>query len=144
MEAKRNEADSSKSTYMAIVEKDRSGILAGRPFSNPSYKTIEPVMVLLNGHHVVSEDLEKTALKDSELLQREAEQKKQKEEKSHQLFNDFNARIIGCKMLDTLAGIANEIKNQKSYMSGEHIDSLGEIYKNRRDELTKDVAPEGV
>jgi len=144
MEAKKSESDSSKSTYMAIVEKDRSGILAGRTIAIPSYKTIEPIMVLLNGHHVVSEEPEETALRDSELFERQAEKKKEKSEKSRQLFNDFNSKIIGCESLDVLAEIANEIKKQKRYMQGEHTDSLGEVYKNRRDELTKNIVPEGV
>ena len=141
MAAKQSEKDSALTTYLAIFEKDRSGILAGRTFPNPSFKTIEPVLTLLNGHHVIADDPEDSAEKDAELFQREAEKKKDKENKSRDLFNKFNAEITTCEELPVLADIFNKIKKQKRYMVETHIKSLWEIYNSRRDRLTREVAP---
>ena len=143
MAAKQSERDSALTTYLAIFEKDRSGVLAGRTFPNPSFQTIEPVLALLNGHHVQMSDPEDSAEKDAELFQREAEKNKGKENKSRDLFNKLNAEITVCKDLPGLANISNDMKKNKKYMVRSHIDSLREIYNNRRDQLASEVAPVG-
>ena len=116
MESRQNERDSTISTIIMMFEKDRTGVLSGRTFPNPSFKTFEPIIPLLNGHQAQSENPDDVAAKDSELLDREVEKKKDKESKSLDLFNGFNTQITTCQQLPALADISNEMKKKKRSM----------------------------
>ena len=144
MESRKNENDSTISTIVVMFEKDRTGVLSGRTFPNPSFKTVEAIIPLLNGHQAQSENPDEVAAKDSELLDRETEKRKDKELKSLDLFNEFNGKVISCKELSDLADVSSEITKKKRYLVDVHIKSLQEIYKGRRDKLTQEVVPQGV
>lgn len=63
-------------TIVAYAEKDRTGILSGRSFTNPTFATLcAPLMGLLGGTQAVIETDEETAQKDSESLERAERQK---------------------------------------------------------------------
>lgn len=141
MESRQNQKDSTLSTVLIMFEKDRTGVLSGRTFPNPSFKTFEPILPLLEGPHAQSENPDDIAAKDSELLDRDIQKRKDKEIKSLDLFNEFNAEITTCEGLASLATIADKMKKGKRYMIESHIKSLREIYNSRRDRLTSDVAP---
>lgn len=141
MESKKDKDDSARSTVYAIFEKDRTGILAGRTYANPTFTIFEPVMPLLNGQQAQSEDPDEVAARDSELLEKETEKKKAKEEKSAVLFKQFNGEITVCDSLDELNSIATELKKQKRYIVEDHLNSIRLIYGQRHDDLSKQQAP---
>lgn len=141
MEARQNPKDSTLSTVLIMFEKDRTSVLSGRTFSNPSFKTIEPILPLLDGSQAQFESPDDVAAKDSELLDREIQKKKEKEAKSLVLFNEFNAVIATCNELEALAEIGDQMKKEKRKMVETHIKSLREIFNSRKDRLTPDVAP---
>lgn len=143
MESRLNSKDSTISTIVIMFEKDRTGVLSGRTFPSPSFKTLEPIMPLLNGKQAHSENPDDVAAKDAELLEREVAKKKDKENKSLEWFTEFNGKITTCKDLPALAEISAELKKKKRYMVDTHIASLREIYNSRRDALTAEVAPVG-
>jgi len=71
MESRKSESNSSRSTNYAIFEKDRTGILSGRTIANPSFKTLEPILPVLEGKQAQSEDPHDVASKDGELFNKE-------------------------------------------------------------------------
>ena len=141
MELKKDETDPRKFNVCAVYEKDRTGILSGKTFINPSFKTIEPIMSLLNGYQAQSEDPDEVTARDSELLDKEETKRKEKGERSADFLAEFTAKIQASKILDELATVASEIKKQKRYLLPSHTDSLGILYKRHRDVLTDQQAP---
>ena len=141
MESRLNVNDSTISTIVIMFEKDRTGVLSGRTFPNPTFDVFAPIMPLLKGKQAHSENPDDVAAKDSELLDREVAKKKDKEVKSADLFNAFNAQVTACQELSALKNISDEITKKRRYMIKLHTDSLREIYKNRRDQLVNEVAP---
>lgn len=139
MESRQNPKDTTLSTPVILFEKDRTGVLSGRTFPNPSFKTFEPILPLLGGEQAQFENPDEVAAKDSELLERNIQKKKDKEAKSLDLFNRFNAEVTSCKKLEALSDIQKEMTKNKRYMEGVHIKSLGQIFNSRRDQLTSEV-----
>lgn len=142
MEARKDEKNSAISTYFALFEKDRTGVLAGRTYANPSFSIFTPVMPLLNGQQAQSQDPDEVAMKDAELHEKEKEKKAKKDEKSRELFTDFNARIVSAKDLESLNGIATELKKSKRYLMEDHLSSLRITYEERKDRITNEKAGE--
>ena len=141
-EARQDEKNSTVSTYFLMFEKDRTGVLAGRTYSNPSFKTLSPVMPLLNGKQAQSEDPDDVAMKDAELHEKDKEKKAKKDEKSRELFTDFNARIVGAKDLESLNAIATDLKKQKRYIMEDNLSSLRITFEERKDRITNEKAGE--
>ncbi len=141
MEAKQDEKDSTYSTNFIMFEKDRTGCLAGRTFPNPGFKIFDPVMPLLNGKQAVSEDPEEVSARDSELLEKEKEKKKAKEDKSANLFAYFISGIETAENLDGLNVIAADIKKQKRYLQDAHMESLRIVYDRAVKKLTAEHTP---
>lgn len=142
MESRQNPEDSTESIYIANVEKDRTGVLAGRRIKNPHFGTIEPLLSLLGEVQAPAEDEEERIAKDGELLAKDEEKAKAKEEKSAGLLRDFQAKIAAAVNLAGLALTADEIKKAKRYLLDEHEGALRELYKARRETLVKEAAPE--
>lgn len=142
MEARKDEKNSAISNYFALFEKDRTGVLAGRTYVNPTFSIFDPVMPLLNGHQAKSEDPEEVAMKDAELLEKEKEKKSAKDSKSRELFADFNSKIVAAGDLDELNAIATELKKQKRYLMEDHLNSLRITYEERKDRITNEKAGE--
>ena len=114
MEARQSEKDSSKSTYFAIYEKDRTGLLAGRTFPNPTFKTIECILPLLNGtEQAQSEDPDDVMAKDSALLDKEEEAK---EKKSQEILEACSDLVDKTKNMKELGDVIEQCKAKKRYM----------------------------
>jgi len=141
MESRKDVNDSSRSTIFAVFEKDRTGVLAGRTYPNPTFSVVEPIMPLLDGQQAQSMDPDEVAAHDSELLEKETAKKRAKEERSAALFKDFNGQVSACANLDELASIATDLKKQKRYMTEDHLNSIRLIYGQRHDDLSKLQAP---
>lgn len=144
MEARKNQKDKNLSDVLAVFEKDRTGILAGKTFTNPDAKVIAPLLSILGNEQAVSEDPDKVAEDDSELLERETEKKKVKAEKSESQFADFNAAIVGATTLEEMNMIATDLKKAKKSMLEEHVDALRLLYGNKHKSVSEKLAPTGV
>jgi hypothetical protein len=141
MESRMNPEDSADSIYVATVEKDRTGVLAGRRIKNPSFATIEPLLPLLGEVQAPAEDEDERIAKDGELLAKGDEKAAAKESKSLDLFRAFNANLSGVETLGALSAVADEIKKQKRYLVEEHEGALREVYRARREKLMAEAAP---
>lgn len=141
MESRMNPEDSTDSIYVATVEKDRTGVLAGRRIKNPSFATIEPLLPLLGEVQAAAEDEDERIAKDSELLSKGDEKMAAKEAKSIGLFREFNAALAVVESLSALSAIADEVKKQKRYLVEEHEAALREVYRSKRDSLMAAAAP---
>lgn len=140
MESDQNPKDSTQSDYIMHVEKDRSGVLAGRSIPNPSFDTIVPILPLLGDVQAPAEDEDERIAKDGELLAKQDEKAKAKEEKSLGIFRELQPKLMGAKALAELGAVAAEIKKANRYLVEEHASALRETYKSRRDQLVNDTA----
>jgi len=135
MEARQSANDSSKSTYFAIYEKDRTGLLAGRTFANPSFKTIECVLPLLNGpEQAHSENPDDIVAKDSALLDKEEEAK---EKRSAEILKACQGLVDKANDMKELGDVVEQCKTKKRYMVKKD-ESVLRVYLNEKtDGLTK-------
>jgi len=135
MEARQSASDSSKSTYFAIYEKDRTGLLAGRTFANPSFKTIECVLPLLNGtEQARSENPEDVVAKDSALLDKEEEAK---EKKSTEILKACQDLVDKANDMKELGDVIEQCKTKKRYMVKKDESVLRVYLNDKTDGLTK-------
>lgn len=128
--------------YLCHVEKDRTGVLAGKTIKNPSFAMIEPLLPLLGETQAPVEDEDERIAKDSELLDKQDDKDKKKIEKSLELFRSFSPRVLACPDLATLGEIASELKKQNRYLQEEHANALREMYRSRREKLVNEAAPD--
>jgi len=141
MEGKQNEKDSTKTTYFALFEKDRTGVLSGRTFPNPTAKIIESLLPCLDGaEQAKSQDLDEVASLDSALLDKDEDRKLDKAGKSRRDLTDFTARITASCSLDDLDAVGKDIKKRKRYMMPEHLNSLKDVYELTKETLTNKLA----
>ena len=122
-----------KQAYFAIYEKDRTGKLAGQTFANPSFKTIECILPLLNGEsQAQSENPIDIAAKDSELIEKA---EVEREKKSAELLEACQDLINGSKTLVALAEVGDQIKTKKRYMTNDDTSELRTSYKVKEKKL---------
>jgi len=141
MESRKDRKDQSRSTIYAIYEKDRTGILAGKTYPNPNFKTIEPILPLLNGHQAQSMDPDEVAERDSELLEQDKKKKQYKANKSADYMAEADCMINEAKTLGDLATVAAHIKKVKRHMIEDHTASLRLLYERKHEHLSSQVAP---
>lgn len=141
MEGQKNDKEN---IVYAYVEKDRTGILSGRMIPNPSFETVKPLLPLLGTVQAQSEDPDEVALRDSELLTKDAEKDKKKEEKSSALYADFNGKMAAATTMEALGAVAAEVKKQRRYLMENHLNALTVLYAERRKVVTAALAPEEV
>jgi len=144
MEAIQNEKDTTQTTYIALFEKDRTGVLSGRTFANPNGSIVESLLPCLGDSHAISEDPDVIAERDSELLDKDKERKVVKGEKSKKYLADFSAKIHSAKDLPGLAIVASEIKKNKRYMELGHVHSLEIVYREQNNVLSANIAPKEI
>lgn len=144
MESRQDENDSARSTVYMIVEKDRTGVLAGRTIPFPSFKTFEPILSMLGDRQAMSEDPDEVAAKDGELLDAERDKQRAKEDKSAGLLADFTAQIRAADSMSSLQEVATNLKKKKRYMVEGHVDSARVLYSRRHKELSEREAPSEV
>jgi hypothetical protein len=128
--------------YLCHVEKDRTGVLAGKVIKNPSFATIEPLLPLLGEVQAPIEDEDERIAKDGELLTKQDDKDKAKVEKSLTIFRDFQPRILTANDLAQLGELAADIKKQRRYLQEDHVNALLEMYKSRREKLVNEAAPD--
>jgi hypothetical protein len=125
--AKTNEV----STVVAYAEKDRTGVLSGRSFVNPSFDTLcKPLMGLLGGTQarIVTED--EAALVDADALE-QAERSKAVESANH--LREMSARIDLAVTLADLKGLGKQITPKlKSQMFPADVATLRANHAPRR------------
>lgn len=120
---------------VAYAEKDRTGVLAGRSFINPTFETIcGPILDLLGGTQAKVQTTDETAAQDAEAI---GEADRQREAEGEKSFNDFVARITLAKDVKELKAIGNELTPKvKSLMGPDRVDTLRGKYLTREQELT--------
>lgn len=137
MEARINPEKTTESVYVAYIEKDRTGVLAGRSICNPSFATIEPLLPLLGEVQAPAEDEDERLARDAELIEQNEEKGRAKEERSADLFRQLNADLVAAPDLAALSAVAGRIKKEKRYLVEQHESTLREVYRGRRDDLIR-------
>lgn len=109
------------------VEKDRTGILAGKAIEYPTFDNIaKPLLGVLGNKQAKVEENDVTASKDAEKL---AEDEMNKEAKSNELLEWFTARFKIANSLEAVEAIGKEItKETKSQMLAADTATLREEY----------------
>jgi len=142
LENKQDEADTTKSTVLMYVEKDRTGILQGTTIANPNFKTIEVLLPYLGENQAPAEDEDERKAKDAELLAEQEEKAKNKVSKSQTLMSEFHTQIAGCSDLATLGQVGAELKKKRRYLVEEHRNALRVLFEDVRSRLVSQVAGE--
>lgn len=139
MEAIKPKKTNEVAQIIAYAEKDRTGVLAGRSFINPTFDSIcAPLLGLLGGTQAQIETTDQAATVDAETL---AKQDREREGESQNLLRDFSARIDLAKDAAALKGIGKEITPQtKARMLPGDVATLREKYQRREASLSQ-VAP---
>ena len=134
MEAVKPKKTNETATIIAYAEKDRTGILSGRSFTNPTFDTIcAPLMGLLGDKQAKMETGDESAAIDAEQL---AKQDKDRDNESTGLLRDLKARIDLVKDAKALKDIGKEITPQvKARMLPAHVAELREHYQVREGQL---------
>ncbi|MCP4922730.1 MAG: AAA family ATPase [bacterium] len=135
MEARPSPKDSSKQTYYAIYEKDRTGKLAGRTFANPDFKTIEPLLTMLKGDKQRKAETEdEVSAKDSELNDR-ADQAKI--EKSSDILEACRGLLKEAKDMKSLGDVIEQCKAKKRYLLDKDKNALRTDINDRSAKLSQ-------
>lgn len=129
MEERKDSKDSTRSAVIMYVEKDRTGILAGRKFPNPDFSTIEPLLALLGDEQASAEDEDERRARDAELHEAQAEKERKKAAKSSELLSHFNAAIHAATELEALGAVGVDIGKRKRYLTAEHQEALRALYR---------------
>lgn len=136
MEAIKPKRTNELAMIVAYAEKDRTGVLAGRSFVNPSFDTIcRPLLPLLGATQASMETLDKTAIKDADTLaQEEAERIK----RSADLLREWVANVNLAKSHDSLKNVGKLITpDLKAQMTPQDVQALRDAYQVRERELPK-------
>lgn len=134
MEAVKPKKTNEVATIVAYAEKDRTGVLAGRSFSNPSFETLcLPLLPLLGGTQAQIATSDETAALDAENL---ARMEQERAGRSQDLLREFGARIQLARDPKALKSVGKDITPQvKARMVPSDVAALREAYQNREREL---------
>lgn len=135
MEAIKPKKSMELATIVAYAEKDRTGVLAGRSFVNPTFETIcKPLLGLLGSTQAHIDTADETAVKDAEEI---AEQDRQREADSHLLMEELTAKIALCKTADDLKALGKTITPAvKAKMLPAHVAAVREKYQEKESALS--------
>jgi len=111
----------------ALIEKDRTGLLAGKMIHWPTFDTLcKPLLPLLGLEQAQIETADETATKDAEAM---AEGDEAKRAKSEDLYRKFHASFLAADNADELDKAAKAITPEiKKQMLTEHVSKLKEEY----------------
>ena len=135
MEARQDSADTSRSTYLMYVEKDRTGVLAGRTIPNPSFRTIEPLLPLLGAIQAPAEDEDARIAADGELLDAQDRKNADKESKSGAIFAEMSGKLSSTQDMTQLGAIVTEAKKLKRSLTEEHTAALRTLFDSKAKEI---------
>lgn len=139
MEAVRPRKTNEVATIYAYAEKDRTGILAGRSFPNPTFDSLcKPLLPLLGGVQAKIATTDETAAADAEGI---ADDERKRTETSLALLKEWQARIQLAPDAAALKALGKEITPAlKSQMLAIDVASLREAYQEREKELARAVS----
>lgn len=134
MESIRPEKTNELATIIAYAEKDRTGILSGRSFTNPTFETLcKPILPLLNGTQAAMATSDETAAKDAERI---AEEEAIRIASSANTLREWKAKIALAKEANELKALGKQITPQvKALMTTADVADLREAYQQREKEL---------
>lgn len=132
MECERN--GNGGSTIVAFVEKDRTGILTGKHFENPTYETlIKPIRHLLGNNSGEIKDIDETAKIDAEAI---AVAETRTEEDSAKILSRMTSKINLTEDSKSLKLIGKEITAElKKQMLTDDVVKLRQAYLEREKQL---------
>lgn len=134
MEAQKPRKTNEVAQIIAYAEKDRTGVLAGRSFVNPTFESLcAPILGLLGDTQAQVPTGDETANLDAETM---AVQEIERLRVSAQHYKDFVAQITLAKTMADLKSLGKEITPAlKSQMTPEDLANLREQYLEREKEL---------
>jgi hypothetical protein len=123
-------------TIVAYAEKDRTGVLAGRSFINPTFDSLcKPLLPLLGATQAQMVSHDETAVIDADAM---ANQEAERSRLSADLLRQHTSKILGAADLKTLKGVGAEITPKlKAQMIPQDVEKLREAYLAREAELPK-------
>lgn len=123
-------------TIMAYAEKDRTGVLSGRTFANPTYESLcSQLLPLLGIEQAQIPSADDVAMRDVESM---AEQAQNKAAKSEAVRRRFAAKFDLASTEDELKSAGKEINHaMKSTMVRADVLNLGEHYRRRMIEIER-------
>jgi len=136
MEAIRPQKTNEIADIIAYAEKDRTGVLAGRSFVNPTFESLcKPLLGLLSGEQAKISTSDETASQDAEAL---SESDRIRQNEAGELYRKFIARLTLVSDLPGLKAIGVELTPKiKAKLGPEHVAGLREQYLTRERELEK-------
>lgn len=139
MEAIKPKKTNEMAMIVAYAEKDRTGVLAGRSFVNPSFETLcKPLLGLLGTTQAQMESLESAAVKDADQL---AADEAARVERSAGLLREWGANVALAKDPKQLKDVGKLISPElKAQMTPQDVQSLREAYQLREKELGRIAA----
>jgi hypothetical protein len=121
---------------IAYAEKDRTGVLAGRSFINPTFDSLcAPLLPLLGDVQAKMDSADQAAAKDAETL---VDQERQRGETSTKLLREWSAKVQLANDAKALKEVGKGITAAlKSQMLPSDVASLRETYQAREAEIGK-------
>ena len=140
MEAIKPKKTNEVATIVAYAEKDRTGILAGRCFTNPTFDSLcRPLLGLLGATQAQMQSLDEAAAADAEGM---AEQEADRATRSATLLREWSARVALAADGKRLKDVGKEITPLiKAQMTPGDVATLREAYQQREKELPMDGQP---
>jgi hypothetical protein len=137
MEAIKPKKTNELAQIVAYAEKDRTGVLAGRSFINPTFDSlVKPLLGLLGDTQARIATGDETAAADAESI---ADDEKKRIEHSAKVLAEYKAKITLAKNAKELSDIGKSITPQvKSLMITGDVTELREAYQVREKELPVD------
>ena len=130
MEAIKPRKTNETATIIAYAEKDRTGVLSGRSFANPTFETLcKPLMGLLGETQAQVQTEDAAAAVDADAL---AVADKERESMSAALLLQFSSKIGLAEDAKALKAVGGEItKELKAKMLPQDVATLRERYQER-------------
>jgi AAA domain len=136
MEAIKPRKTNEVAMIVAYAEKDRTGVLAGRSFINPTFDTLcKPLLPLLGATQAQIDTLDQAAMKDAEAI---AAEEVERVQRSAELLREWTAQVNLAKSLEALKQVGKLITPElKAQMLPADVANLREAYQAREKELPK-------
>jgi hypothetical protein len=134
MEAIKPKRSNEIAQIVAYAEKDRTGVLAGRSFVNPTFDTLcRPLLGLLGGKQAQVESQGETAIHDADAL---AAEEQQRVSRSAQLVREWTAKVQLVSTSVELKAIGKQITPAlKQQMTPQDVQTLRNAYQQREVEI---------